>query len=615
MFSLQRGLEDKPISQTDYELFISLLENRELLDRARDLIPQQPPLQLPSQTQISALASSSSSSGPAIQAASGLTLNSTLASLEANSANQTTPITSRPNSAPPASLLFSPQATNAGSNDSSRGSLHNLSHFSQQSGLSLASTLESVFPTTAKEILLSYELKEGGITIIVNKEQRPGTGISGSQGDHVTAYTILLQTICNLLEEDVQDAPNLLYKAAMCFLPDLKAFTFKNANDETKTVGFEEKCKEVKDQFFPRKVRKNLTNCLRRIQGMGDLGTIESLPLQEAIKFLSAKNSGSASVMSAGARPDLALNVELLRDAIKRSNRSLFAQFAVQVGEKLIREYNQLPTAAFPKLSKSKDSSEGNRVKNSMKNLRLLNKILQFKEKLKYIKDDNEQLKEEMADFKENCEQIIRASNPIISKPETFEKNFEEAIQKIFQGNKFKKKIQSVINKERPVEEVVTWLQAIEYEDISINVGELFNDLFDFKQSKIRVLVSGEIDGQLVDNGEKIALKDPLNCLYEVAARHLKFMFTAFGSLDDLPNAIKDNLILGFCNKIWDINVNSNGQGWSEWIEELKLGEVPKSNEERFQNLRKKIEEKYKNIEDKKNESTKSYSSGASSSL
>jgi len=89
---------------------------------------------------------------------------------------------------------------------------------------STSSTLQGITADFSKVILLRSEIVNNKIKIITNRGQRADTSIPGSQGDHVTAYITLLQTIFSVIDgEDVHEAPHILYETTKCFLVEQQA--------------------------------------------------------------------------------------------------------------------------------------------------------------------------------------------------------------------------------------------------------------------------------------------------------------------------------------------------------------------------------------------------------
>ncbi len=68
------------------------------------------------------------------------------------------------------------------------------------------------------------------------------------------------------------------------------------------------------------------------------------------------------------------------------------------------------------------------------------------------------------------------------------------------------------------------------------------------KQSKVRETQKQdhEQDGQLVDDGTMIALENPLNCLYQITARHINFMFIVVKGLKSLSSELREEIVLEF---------------------------------------------------------------------
>ncbi len=409
----------------------------------------------------------------------------------------------------------------------------------------------TIYSNTAKEILLKYEIEGKKINIIVNREQRPTTSILASQGDHITAYTVLLQTICNLIDgEEEHEAPKILYEATSCFFEDLETLDFKSYKTN-RLIDFKSKLKEVTAKFFPKKIRKKLIESLKTIQNCDTaFNSIDNPELKDALLFINSYNS----------RGKRKLNLNKLNDCIKRSNRGIFAQLVVELGEQILKKYNHKTTAALPKLREDleKNPTEGNRVKTAMLNLRLLNKLLMLQ-----VNINIPNVEELIKDFKITCGNIIKATIPQIKDERNINNKFNSCLVMVFN---FDKKLQQT---KIDLSNIGEYLKKINLnKNIKAKeIGKLFNDLFDFKQNKIRQANTYEQDGQLVDHGTKIALHDPLACLYEVTSRHANFMFKAFNNLTLLSEELKLKIIDEFHEKIIEksSNLADNCQGWGEW--------------------------------------------------
>ena len=399
-----------------------------------------------------------------------------------------------------------------------------------------ASALLTTTAITERHILLSYILSKGKISIIINSGQRPNTVISGSQGDHVTAYTTLLQTLCGIVDgEEMYDAPLMLYEAAKCFIGD---------SDRLKEFDklFAKKQQDIERQLFPREMRKSLTYNLREINkhAKSIISSVKDKEIKKALQFLSNNEKSNS------------LDVELLRDTIKHSNQALFAQFAVEVGNQLLKDYNREETAALPKINIDKDRAEGNRVKNAMKTLRLFNKLVGFKQELSTASDDDK--KKIAEDFKAVCKNIIETSIPHI-------KNVNENFRK------FLFELGFIQGKDLHIhlENIEKHIDEIDFSKLKLEIiGRLFNDLFDFKHNNVAASKRGQHDGEIVDG--KIVFQDPEDVLYKVVIRHIRFMFIAFKDLNILNKEDKEKIIKGFLE--WVVKEpqnNDNSQGWGNY--------------------------------------------------
>jgi len=431
---------------------------------------------------------------------------------------------------------------------------------------STASTLQGVTADISKIILLRSEIVNNKIKITTNRGQRADTSIPGSQGDHVTAYVTLLQTICSIVDgEDVHETPQILYDTTKCFFGDKAGQEIKLKNlDNNEEVTFDQKLEQIKKLFFPRDLRKNLTKHLRIIKEHGLKVNQDLEELQKALQFLAKQDKDS-------------LNIDQLRDCLKRSNQTIFAQLIVELGEKVLETYNQSPTAAFPKLKIDKEgSSEGNRVKGAMKDLRLVNKFLELKINLNKATDQPEEQQLALVnEFIEQCENIIKTSKPQITTVDGLNKDFNEFFKKVVHYYDEKILMLKVTgNHHDNVKALLTHFKNINLEQINASkIGEWFNNLFDFKEQNIIKAEEGEPEGALSsdpNNKIKVALKRPEYTLYEVTARHINFMFIAFKNLNHLSPSVKVKIIKAFTNKIISdpdpSNKKDNAQGWKNYV-------------------------------------------------
>ncbi len=89
---------------------------------------------------------------------------------------------------------------------------------------------------------------------------------------------------------------------------------------------------------------------------------------------------------------------------------------------------------------------------------------------------------------------------------------------------------------------------------ITENIGKAFNELFDFGYVEHIDSNSGVKD--------KNAIDEDIETLYKVSARHISYMFNAFGGLKELPQEIRDEVVDSFFAHI--VNVGDKNQGWGQ---------------------------------------------------
>ena len=382
-----------------------------------------------------------------------------------------------------------------------------------------------IMTNTAAEILVTFDITANELKIILNKDQRPSTGLAGStQGDHVTNYKTLLQTICSVLDmEELEKAPNILYQALKLFLDEEDLNDIKFIGKKGEQLSFEAKVKEVADDIYPRLERKKLTASLRQ-----------------------------AAELTSDPEKQLELdNIEKLKSSIKIGDQTKFASFVSELVNNTIKTYNKAFIVALPKVKvDSKDGYEGTRVNLAMMKLKLLNKICGLLAKDTITDEDK-------IEFEDDCKSIIKAAFPQTKQDDTFKEKFQETVKELFN--------QDGID--------ITAPENIKKDQINCEViGKLFNDLFDFKCYSIREAKPGERNLSLVDNKGKIALEQPLNNLYNVTQRHISFMYLAFPYLAKLEQKKKDNIAISFYKKVITKERSNNKddptyhcQGWEEW--------------------------------------------------
>lgn len=382
-----------------------------------------------------------------------------------------------------------------------------------------------IMTNTAAEILVTFDIAANKVKIILNKDQRPSTGlVGGRQGDHITNYQTLLQTICSVLDmEEPEKAPNILFQALKLFLDEEDLSNIKFIGKEGDQLSFEDKVKEVEADIYPRLERKQLTASLRQ--------KAELIPDPEKQRKLD--------------------NIEKLKSSIKIGDQTKFASFVSELVKNTIKTYNKAFIVALPKVNvDSKDYYEGTRVNLAMMKLKLLNKLCGLLVTTS-ITDENK------IEFIEDCKIIIKAAFFQMTKSDAFEVKFKETMEELFNQNDVD----------------FTGIDKIKLDQLNCEaIGKLFNDLFDFKCDSIREAKPGEKNLSLVDNKEKMALEHPLNNLYKVTERHISFMYLAFPCLKNIENNKKDSIAISFYKKVITKELSNKKddptyhcQGWEAW--------------------------------------------------
>lgn len=355
------------------------------------------------------------------------------------------------------------------------------------------------------------------------------------QGDHTTAYNVIMDMLFSAIEgENLKDIPDILCELGKCFLaqPDYKIL------EEIKSTFF----KNIQQHIIERDQRKQLTKALRILEKHSK-NTDNSATTDDTDSLLAA----TKIVTSIGESK--------IKAVIKEHEQLLLLNGISLIGETLVKCHQNDRLAVISKVRVEKTvgrlGGEGTRVSTAMRQLKILNHLLYMK-RIVDIENNPDKKEQLLQNYRRIFLRIIKTSKPTITKNETLDRNFNEALQEIelpvVAINK---------NASSPLEGVnLTWLASINLSNIKLNLmGKLFNDLFDFR---------------FVKHKNPEIIEEDRNDLAKIAAKHIVCIFKAFKFLNSLNESIKLQMIKNFCEVIIK-DVSQGGQGWGQ----CKIANIP----------------------------------------
>jgi hypothetical protein len=260
--------------------------------------------------------------------------------------------------------------------------------------------------------------------------------------------------------------------------------------------------------------------------------------------------------------------VEQLKKIIKRDESRLSADAVVDIGYKLISLHQHDPLSAISKTRKkgqiiqssnsaaaattsTKGDAEGARVKEAMRDLRILNHLIALKESVELLipSTNSAEIEEKLTEYQATFTNIIRAAYPSTSRPETIANNFSKILRGMgIEAGIDKKSIETIVTKD--------WIKSLDFSKVKTeSLGKLANDIFDFEYVSSAAISEQEHD---YEN------------LKALSARTIVCIFSAFKHLGKLPENVRKNMIEDFADKICSPKSNyggkvKGGQGWHEY--------------------------------------------------
>jgi hypothetical protein len=355
--------------------------------------------------------------------------------------------------------------------------------------------------------------------VAIDTANRPDTYLkSEGQGDHTTAYIAVMEMLLSaIVGENIQDVPEILYELAKCFLAEdnYEALeTVKNSFAES-----------LREHVINRTERKQLTKAMRVI-AKSDKRQELSTQLQQAFSVIEAQRAK-------------------VKNVIKEQEQVLLLEGVCQIGETIVKFHQNDSLAVLSKKrvegAATRPGSEGNRVKTAMLYLKLLNHLIELKNKMPQGGSDADKKTQQelLEDYQEIFTDIIRATKPTIKLETKIDENFNDFLELVFnyQGPKI-----------TLFDSKSIWPNQIDLKNIQFDaLGRLFNDLFDFR------FVARDL-AQIEDDRLKLP---------NIAAKHIVCLFMAFKQLNNFEPTIKQNVVLQFSHMIIE-DVNHGGQGWKK---------------------------------------------------
>ncbi len=380
-------------------------------------------------------------------------------------------------------------------------------------------------------LFVSCKIYGDKVFLELNSNQRPNVAIlklPEKQGDHVTSYGVFIVAIVNSTSKlTIQEAPKIIRKIFTAILPDRAHLL--------------EEIKNASENVHDRQHRKKLTALLR---GVGEnkkalkdeFKKIKGvLPLEFSEIFTTLCD---ISEESNSFKIDLKKGV-LFQSAIEIENLVNVFLTEIQGAEKI----------SFPSIGrKGKNPNEGGITKDTLRALTAINRLYQLigcfqneelckEEKLKYATEFCSNLNQP-TDLQYGFNHLNRLRDDKMSAEEARKKTKDSV-------NKLTEQL-----KKKDLEQLRATLGALDDELIPFTstIAKLFFNLFDFHETV-------EFQHEKITTAEKRTVED----LYDLVARHLVVMFTAFNYI---LQHLSKKTIEDIENKFFKLVITE--QGWED---------------------------------------------------
>jgi hypothetical protein len=382
---------------------------------------------------------------------------------------------------------------------------------------------------------------EGRIMISI-ADDRLATSLGDKQGDHVSAYRLYLEILCQIGScEDYTMIPKRIANIAKAIMPP---------KDHRRVDEKLKKFRADQSSLLPRESRKEMTAALSHLKE-------EIETVKEMISTLSDSDKDKKTRKAMLVILDIANQKDKAKHTLKQGEMSVTIEAIHELGQEFITALNESEEMTFAKSggNKTKDSVDGPNVQKGLYGLQAMNVLLSLKDADKINDEDYinllyDRLLESRSTLLQGLRQLD-CDNSVLAKtkPTSMKKAGGSDI--------------TILEHEKKVEKG---------EDISLQEKQkLFEDLLRITdQDKIAEKIA-ELIGNLFDFPNKDGRKSEL--LEVVIARHLVIIFNAFPMLQTLDQNMQDNIIYSFIdNKIL------KDQKWEDYEfrdeitgEELKL--------------------------------------------
>lgn len=416
---------------------------------------------------------------------------------------------------------------------------------------------EPLEATKATAIFVNCYLKNGRIFLEVNSVQRPDVEdlpTGEDQGDHVTPYAIFLSAIVNSADQfSIEEIPGILRKIAKAILPHL------NKIDDIAAT-----------ETHDREKRKKLTATLSYVQAKRAqiLQDLEGIPQDSPLRL-----------MALGMLEISDHKTEFKSD-LKDGALAKYCREIAELAKTFLLEVQSEEKTAFPSKGRvGKDRNEGPRVKETIYALAAINSLYRLRIKLKSHDLTDEEKKDLARDFREELQTVGNETRLGFNKlNRTSGKSSEEAA-------KLTKEIAHQLKAKRnDVEEVKDYLEELDDKLIPdvATIHNLFYDLFDLERV---VNFSKKIkDSKKTKETQEIR---EVEDLYDLCARHVVVVFTAFQAIAEFFNKNTQDLIInGFLESVIE------KQGWKD------CDELGTTKDKQCENLRKKVDQRIEKVGD-----------------
>ncbi len=319
---------------------------------------------------------------------------------------------------------------------------------------------------------------------------RYATSAEVAQGDHVSAYILMLETLTSCKGENIKKLPDILYKLATSLIPEERA-GFKKLHDDV-----------IKNLSEHRTIRKDTTGRLR------------------AENFLHTKE---------------------VKEMLKKQETEIVARHVEDVADKIISLLNEMESSAFSNRKEAsiplvregmKKAVDRNFPNSATDNFEPLRKIL--KTEIDKLETTTERPRKGVG-LVQVADAIVKEITDTITKDPSFK--IPEDLKTQTKRATNQEKILGMLKEITPLKK--------ESESDAIGIlRRIDNDPKNYKLQEIAVQIT-----RLFDYA-KTGDRDDEKVLYEAIPKHLAIIFSAFKNLQTLPTKNKTEIYEGFLDRL-----------------------------------------------------------------